>query len=138
MRLLRMSGRGLLVQVVGGAALDVAHTYHLGGYAHGGGVGRQILQDHAAGAYTDVVADVDGAQHLSTGAHQHVVAQRGVALAGILAGAAQRHAVVDGAVVADLGGFAEDDAHAVVDEQLVADFGAGGESRCRSNGGRPG
>jgi len=48
-----------------------------------------------------------------------------VALAGVLAGAAQRDAVVDGAVVADLGGLAEDDAHAVIDEQALADLCAG-------------
>ena len=48
-----------------------------------------------------------------------------MALAGVLAGAAQRHAVVDGAVVADHGGLAEHDAHAVVDEQAPADPGTG-------------
>ena len=48
-----------------------------------------------------------------------------MALAGILAGAAQCHAVVDGAVVADHGGLAEHDAHAVVDEQAPADPGTG-------------
>ena len=44
-------------------------------------------------------------------------------LAGVLAGAAQGHTVVDGAVVADLGGLAKDDAHTVVDEQALADLG---------------
>ena len=34
-------------------------------------------------------------------------------------------AVVDGAVVTDLGGLADDDAHAVVDEQALADLRAG-------------
>ena len=48
-----------------------------------------------------------------------------MALAGVLAGAAQRHAVVDGAVVPDLGGLPEHNTHAVVNEQLAADFGAG-------------
>ena len=48
-----------------------------------------------------------------------------MALAGVLAGAAQRHAVVEGAVVADHGGLAEHDAHAVVDEQAPADPGTG-------------
>ena len=44
-------------------------------------------------------------------------------LAGVLAGAAQSHTVVDGAVVADLGGLTKDDAHTVVDEQALADLG---------------
>ena len=48
-----------------------------------------------------------------------------MALAGVLAGAAQRDAVVDGAVVTDLSRLAEDDAHAVVDEQAPADPGTG-------------
>ena len=48
-----------------------------------------------------------------------------MALAGVLAGAAEGDAVVDGAVVADLGGLADDDAHAVVDEQALADLRAG-------------
>ena len=45
--------------------------------------------------------------------------------AGVFAGAAQGHLVVNRAVVADLGGFAEHDAHAVVNEQAAPDFGAG-------------
>ena len=48
-----------------------------------------------------------------------------MALAGVLAGAAQGHAVVDGAVVADLRRLAEDDAQAVVHEQALADLRAG-------------
>ena len=49
----------------------------------------------------------------------------GLTLAGVLASAAEGHAVVDGAVVADLRRLAEDDAHAVVDEQALADLRAG-------------
>ena len=40
-------------------------------------------------------------------------------------GAAQGHAVVDRAVVTNLGGLAKHDAHAVVDKQLAADLRAG-------------
>ena len=54
-----------------------------------------------------------------------MVADGGVALAHVLAGAAQGDAVVDQAVVPDLGGLADDDAHAVVDDQALADGGAG-------------
>ena len=58
-----------------------------------------------------------------------------MALAGMLAGAAERHALVERAVVADLGGLTDDDAAAVVDHQSLADFGAGvdldaGEKLC--------
>ena len=47
---------------------------------------------------------------------------RRVALAGREAGAAERHALVDRHVVADLGRLADHDAHPVVDEQPVADL----------------
>src|SRR6185369_17832962 len=40
-------------------------------------------------------------------------------------GAPQGNAMVERAVVADFGGFADDDAHAVVDEHSPADRGAG-------------
>src|SRR5204863_7803824 len=40
-------------------------------------------------------------------------------------GPAEGDALVDGAVVADLGGLADDDAHAVVDEDAAADLRAG-------------
>ena len=48
-----------------------------------------------------------------------------MALAGLLAGAAESHTLIEQAVVADLGGFAYHDAHAVVDDEALADFGAG-------------
>ena len=48
-----------------------------------------------------------------------------VALALVLAGAAQGDSVVDEAVVSHLGGLADDDAHAVVDDQPAADLGPG-------------
>lgn len=97
--------------------------HHLGGYAHGGAVGGQVAQHHAACADAGVISDEHRARHLGAGADEHVVAQGGVALAGILAGTAQRYPVVDGAVVSDLAGLAEHDAHAVVDEQTLADGG---------------
>jgi hypothetical protein len=46
-----------------------------------------------------------------------------VALALVPGGAAQGNALIEGDVVADLGGFADDDAHAVVDEEAPADPG---------------
>ncbi len=48
-----------------------------------------------------------------------------MALAVVLAGAAQGDAVIDQAVVPDLGGLPDDDAHAVVYDQAAADLGAG-------------
>ena len=64
-------------------------------------------------------------QHLGTGGHQHVVADGGVALALVLTGTAKGHAVVQQAIIANLGGLADDDTHAVVDDQTAADGSTG-------------
>ncbi|MNF70427.1 hypothetical protein D3C84_523360 [compost metagenome] len=44
-------------------------------------------------------------------------------LALVPAGAAQGHALINSDVVADLGGFTDDDAHAMVDEETSTDLG---------------
>ena len=41
------------------------------------------------------------------------------------------HAVVEGDVIPDLGGFTDDHPHPVVNEKLVADLAPRGEFRCR-------
>ena len=48
-----------------------------------------------------------------------------VALAGLVAGAAERDALVEHAVVAHNGGLADDDAHGVVDKEVLADLCGG-------------
>ena len=48
-----------------------------------------------------------------------------VALAGLVAGAAERDALVEHTVVAHDGGFADDDAHGVVDKEVLADLRGG-------------
>ena len=48
-----------------------------------------------------------------------------MALAGLVAGAAERNALVEHAVVAHDGGFADDDAHGVVDKEMLADLCGG-------------
>ena len=52
-------------------------------------------------------------------------------LAGIVAGTAERYTVINGAVVADFGGLADNDAHAVVDKQAAAN----GRTRMNLNAG---
>ncbi len=47
-----------------------------------------------------------------------------MALTFIPTGAAQGHALVQGHVITNFGGLANDDAHAVVDEEAAADLGA--------------
>jgi hypothetical protein len=58
-------------------------------------------------------------------ADHHLVLQGGVALARLLAGAAEGHALVEHHPVADLGRLADHHAHAVIDEEAPADRGAG-------------
>ena len=48
-----------------------------------------------------------------------------MALAHVLARAAQRHVLIERDVVADFGRLADDHAHAVIDEQSLADGRAG-------------
>jgi len=88
-------------------------------------VGGDGVDDYGAGADFYVVADLDVAEDFCAGADHHTVADGGVAFAGFLAGAAQGDALVEEDVVAEFGGFADDDAHAVVDEEAAADGGAG-------------
>ena len=91
---------------------------------HGASVGDGLEHDRAR-ADLYVIAKPDRAEHLRARADDHAVAQRGMPLAVLLAGAAQRYALVQRHVVADLRRFADDDARAVVDEQPVADRRAG-------------
>ena len=114
----------LLVEVIRRVDGLVVDAHDFGRYADSGAVGRQIAQNDASGTDTGVVSDIDRAKHLGAGTDQNVVAEGRVTLAGVLAGTAEDHAVVDGAVVADLGRLTKDDAHAVVDEQALADLRA--------------
>ena len=60
-----------------------------------------------------------------TGSDDHAVAQRRMAFAGVQRRAAQRHALIEGDVVADLSGLADDDPGAVINENAPADMGGG-------------
>src|SRR5947208_2812870 len=95
---------------------------------HRGAV-RHFLQHDRRRADAGAMADPEGTQDLGSRAHDDIVADGGMALLpALLAGrpsAAQRHTVIKGAVVADLGGLADYDTHAVIDEQPAADAGAG-------------
>ena len=109
-----------LLEHAAAVALDDAPRH-----AHDGTVVGYVLDYHGVAADFDVVADADVAEHLGARAHGDVVAQGGVALAGFVAGAAKRDALVEHAVVAHDGGFADDDAHGVVDKEMLADLCSG-------------
>ncbi len=115
-------GQIAVLEIVAGIA---ARARDAAGHADHGGVVRHRVDHHRAGADLGVVADGDVAEDLRAGADHDVVADGGVALAALFARAAQRDALVEQNVVADLGGLADHHAHAVVDEAAPSDHGAG-------------
>ena len=72
-----------------------------------------------------VVPDLERSEDLCARADKHVVAYRRMALAAVLACAAEGDAVVYEAVVAYLRSLAYHDAHAVVNDKALADLCAG-------------
>ena len=86
------------------------------------GVGRDVGDHDAVGADLGAVADRDRPEQLGARPDRHVVLHGRVALAGGEARAAERHALIERDVVADLRRLADHDADAVVDEQAVADL----------------
>src|SRR6478752_2181373 len=94
-------------------------------HADGSGVRWHVFQHDRPSANASAVADGDRAEHLGPNTDDDVVAERWMALAALLAGAAERDALVEGDVITDDCGFADYDAHAVVDEKAAPDRGAG-------------
>ena len=88
-------------------------------------VTRHALEHHGIGTDTHPVLDEDRSEHLGTGTDHDVVAQGRVALALVPAGATQGDAMVERAVIADLGGFPDHHPHAVIDEKAPPDAGTG-------------
>ena len=109
-----------LLEHAAAVALDDASRH-----ANDGAVVGHVLDDNRIAADLDVVANVDVAKHLGARAHRDIVAQGGVALAGFVAGTAERDALVEHAVVAHNGGLADNDAHGVVDKEMFADLCSG-------------
>ena len=86
---------------------------------------RYLPQHDGVGRDARVVAHAERPEDLCARADHDVVAERGMSLADILARAAERHALIQQTVVADLGRLADDDAGAVVDDEAAADRRAG-------------
>src|SRR5215472_8627819 len=102
-------------RLLGAAAADRPgrHANHRRAVGH--------LREHdGGGCDASAVADPERPQYLRAGTDDDAVAEGWVSLLAELAAlrraAAQSHAVIECAVVADLGRFADDEAHAVVDE----------------------
>ena len=107
-----------MADAIGGERLAVfaAHPHCPRRDADDGGVGFDVFDDDGVAADARVIADFDGADDFGARAEDDVRADGGVAFARAPRGAAEGHALVDADVVAEVGGFADDDAHAVVNE----------------------
>ena len=104
-----------MVKLFAGEADDPA------GHADDRRIGRHLAQDDRIGRNARVVADLERAEHLRARADHDVVAERRVPLADVLARAAERHALVEQAVVADLSGLANHNPRPMVDDKSAAD-----------------
>src|SRR5207245_2463073 len=103
-----------LVEVDAGDALTVLVCYSAG-YADDNGVRRDFPHDDRPGADPAAGADLERADDLRAGADDHVVAERGMALLALEAGAAERDTLEERDVLADLGRLSDHHAHAVID-----------------------
>src|SRR3954452_8941140 len=106
---------------VGPLGLAAVDADDVAGIADDRRVRRHVGDHDAVRADLRAVADRDRAQQLRARPDRDVVLHRRVAVAGREAGAAERDALVERHVVADLRGLADDDAGPVVDEQALAD-----------------
>ena len=95
---------------------------HSAGNAHDRGIRRNVFENDASCANLAMLAYANGAEHLCACRHHNALFERGVTLARILARTAEGYALIKHAVVADLGGFANDEAYAVVYENSAADI----------------
>ena len=125
-------GSGRWIQSASGPCDPLAlDPDRVAGVADHGRARRHVLDDDRVGADLGAVADRDRAEQLGAGADGDVVAEGRVALAALEAGAAQRHPLVEGHPLADLGGLADHHAGAVVDEELARRSSPPGGSRPR-------
>ena len=85
-------------------------------------VRRYVVEHYAARADLCPFADADVAQNLCSRAYHHRLADFRMAVARLLAGAAEGHFVQERNVVLDDGGLADDEARGVVEQNALADF----------------
>ncbi|MNV31191.1 hypothetical protein D3C71_1224900 [compost metagenome] len=85
---------------------------------------RHFLGHDSIGTHLGTGTDSERAEHFRARPDHDAVTQGRVTLALVPAGATQGHALINSDVVADLGGFTDDDAHAMVDEEATTDLGS--------------
>src|SRR5579885_2249637 len=77
--------------------------------------------DDGSGADFHEVADADVSENFCAGTDDDSVADRRMTFSGILAGSAERHALIHEHIIADFAGLTDDNSHAVIDETAAAD-----------------
>src|SRR4029079_13577766 len=82
---------------------------------------RHVLQHRASRRHPHAIADLDIAEDLGARSHHHAGADLRVAIAALIAGAAQGDAVQQRAIVADHRRLADDDAGGMVEHHALAD-----------------
>ena len=99
----------------------VLHADDAPGNTDDGTVGRDGFQDNGARADLGIRADPDGAQDFCPGGDHHAVLERRVALSLFFSRTSERYALVQGDIVTDFTGLADDDTGAVVNEESLPD-----------------
>ena len=105
---------------------------HARRYADCCAVGRNFAQHNGVCRNSAVISDLKGSEHLCACSDKNVIPDRRMAFSAVLARTAEGNAVIYKAVVADLGGFADNYAHAVVDDEAAAYLCAGVDLYTRS------
>ncbi len=113
------------VRVVKGGSIVILAADDTTGVADNGAVPGNAFQHDRACADLDVFTKSNGAQHLSTCSDHDAVPDGRVTLAVILAGTAKGNALINGHIITNLSGFANDNAGTMIDEEPSSDSGTG-------------
>src|SRR6202451_44068 len=98
-----------------------AQSDHASGHTHHDGVVRHRMDHYRARANFGMTADGNITQDRGACSNHHVVPDRRMPLALLLAGSAQCHSLIQQNVVADLGSLSDHYAHPVIDKTPPSD-----------------
>ena len=99
--------------------------YHMAWDAYHSGIGRDFFQHYAASTDLGSFSHRKRTQDFGTAGHHHIVSDGGVPLPFFFSGAAQGHSLVKGNIIADDGGFPDDNAGTMIDEESFPDLSTG-------------
>src|SRR5262249_47059228 len=125
-----LEGSGQRVGQIGLVEIDAAHPGAITEcypprHADDNRVFRHLPHHHRARADAAARADGEGPDNLGARAHHHVVAEGGMTLLPLVAGAAEGDALEQAHVPSQLRRLADDHAHTVVDEEARTQLGRG-------------